>query len=116
VTAFHFVEHVPFEMLIRIVDEIRRTLKPGGLLFLETPNPENLIVGGCNFHTDPTHRNPIPSETLKFIVESRGLHALEILKLRPRDEAKLAGDDELIKRFNEYFYSAPDYGIVARKP
>ena len=116
VSAFHFVEHVPFEMLIRIVDEIRRTLKPGGLLFLETPNPENLIVGGCNFHTDPTHRNPIPSETLKFIVESRGLHALEILKLRPRDEAKLAGDDELIKRFNEYFYSAPDYGIVARKP
>ena len=52
----------------------------------------------------------------KFILESRGLQTVEILKLRPRDEVKLAGDDELIKRFNEYFYSAPDYGIVGTKP
>ncbi len=116
VSAFHFVEHVPFEMLIRTVDEIRRTLKSGGLLIIETPNPENFMVGSCNFYADPTHRNPIPSQTLKFLLESRGLHTIEILKLRPWDEAKLAGDDELIKRFNEYFYSAPDYGIVSRKP
>lgn len=116
VSAFHFVEHVPFEMLIRVVDEIRRTLKPSGLVFIETPNPENLTVGSCNFYADPTHRHPIPSETMKFILESRGLQTVEILKLRPRDEVKLAGDDELIRRFNEYFYSAPDYGIVSTKP
>ena len=116
VTAIHFVEHVPFETLIAIVDEIRRILKPGGLLIAETPNPENFMVGSCNFYTDPTHRNPIPSETLKFLLESRGLHCKEVLKLRPWDEAKIDGDSELISRFNEYFYSAPDYGIVATKP
>jgi O-antigen chain-terminating methyltransferase len=85
------------------------------MLIIETPNPENFMVGSCNFYADPTHRNPIPSETLKFLIESRGLRSEKVLKLRPWDEAKLPGDGELIKRFNEYFYSAPDYGIVARK-
>ena len=116
VTAIHVVEHVPFETLIAVVDEIRRTLKPGGLFIAETPNPENFMVGSCNFYADPTHRNPIPSETLKFLLESRGLRCKEVLKLRPWNEAKLDGDSELISRFNEYFYSAPDYGIVATKP
>lgn len=116
ITAIHFVEHVPFEMLIAILDEIRRILKPGGLLIAETPNPENFMVGSCNFYADPTHRNPIPSETLKFLLESRGLRCKDVLKLRPWDEARLDGNSELIKRFNEYFYSAPDYGIVATKP
>jgi len=116
ITTFHLVEHLPFETLIRLLDEMVRTLKHGGLLIVETPNPENFMVGSCNFYADPTHRNPIPSETLKFLLESRGLRCKEVLKLRPWEEAKLDGDSELISRFNEYFYSAPDYGIVATKP
>ena len=116
VTAIHFVEHVPFEELIAVVDEIRRILRPGGLLIAETPNPENFMVGSCNFYADPTHRNPIPSETLKFLLESRGLRCEQVLKLRPWDEAKIDGDSELVSRFNEYFYSAPDYAIIATKP
>jgi SAM-dependent methyltransferase len=116
VTIFHLVEHLPFEVLIRLLNEVVRTLKPGGMLIVETPNPENFMVGSCSFYADPTHRNPIPSQTLQFLLESRGLCDLTILKLRAWDEAKIPGDGELIKRFNEYFYSAPDYGIIARKP
>lgn len=116
VTSFHLVEHLQFEILIKLLDEIVRTLRRGGLLILETPNPENLLVGSCNFYADPTHRHPIPSETLQFLLESRGLHDIKILKLRPRDEAKIEGDSEIIKRFNELLYSAPDYGVIATKP
>jgi len=115
VTSFHLVEHLPFEMLIHMFDEMARTLKRGGLLILETPNPENLLVGGCNFYADPTHRNPIPSQTLQFLLESRGFHNIRILKLRPWDEARIEGDSEIIKRFNDMFYSAPDYGIIATR-
>lgn len=115
VTSFHLVEHLPFEILINLLDEIVRTLRSGGLLILETPNPENFMVGSCNFYADPTHRNPIPSPTLKFLLESRGLSRIEVMKLRPWDEAKIEGDSDIIKRFNEYFYSAPDYGIVGWK-
>lgn len=116
VTSFHLVEHLRFKVLLELLDEIHRTLKFGGLIILETPNPENFMVGSCCFYTDPTHRNPIPSQTLEFLLESRGFVDMKIWKLRPWEDAKLKGDSELIRRFNEYFYSAPDYAIIAKKP
>ena len=116
VSIFHVAEHLPFKTLIKWIDEIVRTLKPGGMLIAETPNPENFMVGSCSFYADPTHRNPIPSQTLQFLLQSRGLESIDVLKLRPWDEAKIDGDSEIVRRFNEYFYSAPDYGVVARKP
>ncbi|HWT02216.1 MAG TPA: methyltransferase domain-containing protein [Pyrinomonadaceae bacterium] len=115
VTSFHLVEHLPFGTLIKMLDESVRALKPGGLLILETPNPENFMVGSCNFYADPTHRNPIPSPTLKFLLEARGLERVEVMKLRPWDAARIEGDAEIVKRFNEYFYSAPDYAVIGRK-
>jgi O-antigen chain-terminating methyltransferase len=114
-TSFHLVEHLPFETLIKLLDEIVRTLRSGGLLILETPNPENFMVGSYSFYADPTHRNPIPSATLQFLLESRGLGRIEVMKLRPWDAAKIDGNTEIIKRFNEYFYCAPDYGIIGWK-
>lgn len=116
VTSFHLVEHLAFEVLIKMLDEIERVLKPGGLVILETPNPENFMVGSFSFYADPTHRNPIPSETLEFLLASRGFTDTKVWKLRPWEEAKLEGDTELIRRFNEFFYSAPDYAVIAKKP
>jgi SAM-dependent methyltransferase len=115
VTSFHLVEHLPFETLVKLLDESVRTLRRGGLLILETPNPENVVVGSYSFYADPTHRNPIPSPTLQFLLEARGLSRVEVMKLRPRDEARIEGDAEIVKRFNEHFCSAPDYGIVGWK-
>jgi len=116
VASFHLVEHLPFEALIKMLDEMIRALKSGGMLIIETPNPANFLVGSCNFYADPTHRNPIPSQTLQFLLEARGLVDAQVLNLRPWDAARIEGDSEIISRFNEYFYGAPDYGIVARKP
>ena len=39
VSAFHLVEHIPFDALARLVSEALRVLKPGGILIMETPNP-----------------------------------------------------------------------------
>jgi O-antigen chain-terminating methyltransferase len=115
VTAFHIAEHLTIEKLIAFLTEAVRVLKSGGLILLETPNPQNVLVGSCNFYFDPTHRNPLPKAVLKFFVESRGFVVTEILELNPSDEQPLAGDSELIKRFNQYFYGPMDYAIVARK-
>ena len=82
---------------------------------METPNPENVMVGSCNFYFDPTHRNPLPNAVLRFLVESRGFIVVESFGLNPSDEKPLAADSEVARRFNQYFYGPMDYAIVARK-
>ncbi len=115
ITAFHLVEHLPLPTLVAFIDESLRVLKSGGVFIIETPNPENLIVGSCNFYFDPTHRNPLPPLTMKSILEARGFGRLETLELHPMLAERLKETDELTKRFNQYFYGPMDYAIVARK-
>lgn len=116
VTGFHIIEHLPFEMLIRLLDETVRILKPGGMALFESPNPQNVLVGTCNFYYDPTHRNPLPGPTTRFIVESRGLTRVEILNLNPSTAPRIEEDTEVAKRFNEYFYGPMDYAVIGWKP
>jgi hypothetical protein len=47
-------------------------LQPGGLLIMETPNPENLVVGANTFYLDPSHERPIPPPLLAFAAEHAG--------------------------------------------
>jgi O-antigen chain-terminating methyltransferase len=115
VSAFHIVEHLEIHALISFLDQALRVIRPGGLLLLETPNPQNVLVGSCNFYFDPTHRNPIPSPVLKFLVESRGFEVIEAFGLNPSDEKPVAADSEMAERFNEFFYGPMDYAIIARK-
>ena len=116
ITGFHIVEHLPIEKLVTVLNETMRVLSPGGALLVETPNPRNVLVGTCNFYFDPTHRNPIPSEVLKFLIESRGFTRIEVLPLNPSNQAPVEGESDLVNRFNDYFYGPMDYGIVAFKP
>jgi O-antigen chain-terminating methyltransferase len=115
ITSFHMIEHLPFETLNKFLDEIVRTLKPEGVVILETPNPENVLVGSCQFYLDPTHRNPLPYQTMQYLFESRGLARVEVMKLHPWESAQLKGDSELIALINKYFYGPFDYGIIGWK-
>ncbi|MGA3683942.1 SAM-dependent methyltransferase, partial [Pseudomonas graminis] len=67
-TGFHIVAHIPFDALKQLVAEANRVLTPGGLLILETPNAENLLVGTQTFSLDPTHEKQIPQMLLEFLV------------------------------------------------
>ena len=116
ITAFHFAEHLPLETLVRFLDEAARTLKPRGLIILETPNPENLLVGSCNFYLDPTHNNPIPIQTMKLLVEARGFRCEEVLKLHAISSPRIEVKDQLTSHFNHYLYGPMNYAVVARKP
>jgi O-antigen chain-terminating methyltransferase len=118
VTSFHMVEHLPFETVIALLDEALRVLRTGGLLILETPNPQNVLVGSNTFWIDPTHLKPIPSQTLRFFVEARGFCDAEVWNLQPYPEAIRLPEDAagIASRFNEYFYGPQDYGIIACRP
>lgn len=116
VTGFHVVEHLAFEVLVEVLDEVMRVLRPRGLAIFETPNPQNVLVGSCNFYFDPTHRNPLPAPVLDFLLRSKGFQEIKLIKLNPSDNEPVAGDSEIVNRFNEYFYGAMDYAVVAWKP
>src|SRR5713101_1929777 len=116
VTAFHFVEHVEFAELINLLDEINRVLKPGGLLIVETPNPKNLVVGACNFYSDPTHNKPLFPETLEFIVSYRGFARTQLQYLHPVEGSPFQDPGEASQALNSWLFSARDFAIVGWKP
>jgi O-antigen chain-terminating methyltransferase len=82
ISAFHVVEHVTFDQLQKLISESLRVLRPGGLLILETPNPENLVVASANFYLDPTHIKPIPPSLLSFVTEFTGFKRNKVVRLR----------------------------------
>jgi SAM-dependent methyltransferase len=66
ITAFDFIEHVPRVVylpqirysFIELMNEVYRILTPGGLFLAQTP-----VYPFSACFTDPTHVNPITSET-----------------------------------------------------
>ncbi len=116
ITGFHIIEHLPFEVLLSLFDAALRALRPDGLIIFETPNPENLTVGACNFYFDPTHRNPIVPAVAQFMAKQRGFAKAEILRLHPYpDEVLLVEDSELAVRVNRALYSFQDFAVIAWK-
>jgi O-antigen chain-terminating methyltransferase len=117
ITAFHLIEHLPFPQLSALIREMHRVLRPGGLILLETPNPENLIVGACNFWYDPTHLKPLPPELMMFLCSACGFSDVDIQRLHPfPPERHLSGcDRQVVGRLNELMYGWQDYAVVGRK-
>lgn len=116
VTGFHIIEHLPFDQLIALFDAAFSALKQGGLLIFETPNPENLLVGACNFYFDPTHLSPIVPAVAQFMASQRGFSHADILRLHPYPDDHLAhGDTEVDHIVNRYLFGAQDYALIARK-
>ncbi|MDQ6619132.1 MAG: DUF4214 domain-containing protein [Pseudomonadota bacterium] len=117
VTGMHIIEHLPFTQLLLLIDESLRVLKPGGVAAFETPNPENITVGACNFYFDPTHLRPLPPEMMRYVLQARGFGRTEILRLHPYPaEAQLAeGDIAVRAKLNEVLYGPQDYAVIGYK-
>jgi SAM-dependent methyltransferase/acyl-CoA thioesterase FadM len=125
ITAFHLVEHVPIDRVIQLIDLSVRALRPGGLFILETPNPDNLVVGASNFYLDPGHLRPLPPGLLAFLVEARGFADVETRFLHPnagnclrypKGTEPWAGDlAPLVEAINSRLYGAQDYAVIGRR-
>lgn len=113
ITVFHLVEHLPFEVLLALLDDARRALAPGGLLLIETPDPENLLVATQSFWLDPTHRRPIPAALLEFAVSWSGFECEAVERLHPPEgNADEIADDTL----RGLVHRGRDYALFARRP
>jgi O-antigen chain-terminating methyltransferase len=112
VSAFHVVEHISFEQLQTVVSEALRVLKPGGVLMMETPNPENIVVATCNFYLDPTHQRPIPPQLLSFLAEYHGFARIKTIRLQ---EPKNLMQSASLTLHDVLGGVSPDYAVIAQK-
>jgi SAM-dependent methyltransferase len=110
VTSFHLIEHLPHKKLISLIDETLRVLRPGGMVIFEIPNPKNLIVSGCNFYLDPTHRHPLPPDLSRYLLDARGFCNVDILAIHPfGSEFQITeGATDVKHALNRYLFSAQD--------
>jgi O-antigen chain-terminating methyltransferase len=115
ITGFHIVEHLPFRVLIELLDQAHRTLMPGGAILFETPNPECLIVGACNFYYDPTHQNPLPPELMRFLAEARTFSSARVIRLDQDCDLDKPESGFMPVDVNSWFQMPMDYALYALK-
>jgi len=114
ISAFHVVEHIPFAHVLELVEEAHRVLTPGGVLILETPNPECLYVGACSFWNDPSHRAPLPPNLLEYLVASAGFRT-ETLRMNPSmTEADMPEDKDSAVALR-WMFGTQDYAVIGTR-
>ncbi len=89
-------------------------LRVGGLIALETPNPECLAIFATHFYIDPTHRHPIPPALTSFYLEEAGFGRIEIERLSPAIES-MPSVAELPEGFRKEFFGSLDYAAFGNQ-
>jgi 2-polyprenyl-3-methyl-5-hydroxy-6-metoxy-1,4-benzoquinol methylase len=108
------VEHLAPERLPEMIKLCAARLSRGGVIAIETPNPECLAIFATHFYLDPTHTRPVPAALLAFYMEEFGVGRIETRKLAPAVES-MPSLAELPAAFRESFFGALDYAILGKK-
>ncbi len=122
-------EHLTTNQLLTIIDLVHKKLAPGGVLLMETPNPEALFIFSTFFYVDLTHIKPIHPEALRWAFEACGFDDVRIQRSqRVPDSARLAPvPDELrsqpgwdvlgrnTETLNNLIFGYQHYAAIGRK-
>jgi 2-polyprenyl-3-methyl-5-hydroxy-6-metoxy-1,4-benzoquinol methylase len=108
------VEHLPPARLPEMIRLAHAKLRTGGLLAMETPNPECLAIFATHFYIDPTHRHPIPPALASFYLEEAGFGLIEIERLSPAIES-MPSLGELPEAFRKDFFGSLDYVVFGTR-
>jgi 2-polyprenyl-3-methyl-5-hydroxy-6-metoxy-1,4-benzoquinol methylase len=108
------VEHLPPARLPEMIRLAHAKLRTGGLLAMETPNPECLAIFATHFYIDPTHRHPIPPALASFYLEEAGFGLIEIERLSPAIES-IPSLGELPEAFRKDFFGSLDYVVFGTR-
>jgi 2-polyprenyl-3-methyl-5-hydroxy-6-metoxy-1,4-benzoquinol methylase len=108
------VEHLPPERLPEMIRLAASRLDRGGVLAIETPNPECLAIFASHFYLDPTHTRPVPHALLSFYMEEFGMGRIEVHRRSPALES-MPALASLAEDFRAAFFGGLDYAIVGEK-
>ena len=103
------MEHLPPDRLAEMVRLCATRLATGGILAIETPNPECLAIFATHFYLDPTHTRPVPSQLLAFYMEESGLGRIEIHPKAQAVESIAGSGRDCHAGFREKFFGGLDY-------
>jgi len=123
VAALHVVEHLPAELLFAFFRQSARVLRDGGLLMIETPNAESLLVSASEFWRDPTHLAPRHPAALVLLAREHGFVIDEARAVHPFPEgtriAILESDPPELQRVihavNERLFAPQDLRLIVRR-
>ncbi len=108
------VEHLPPEQLPEMIRLAATKLRRGGVLAIETPNPECLAIFASHFYLDPTHTRPIPPALMVFYFEEFGFGNVEVHRMSPAVET-MPSLETIPAAFRDAFFGALDYAVAGRK-
>jgi 2-polyprenyl-3-methyl-5-hydroxy-6-metoxy-1,4-benzoquinol methylase len=108
------VEHLDPLLLPKMISLCAEKLSRGGVMAIETPNPECLAIFASFFYLDPTHARPVPAPLLEFYMTEAGLSEIETHPLSPAIEM-FPEVGELPEAFRKRFFGGLDYAIIGRK-
>jgi len=113
-----------------LIAQCAKKLAPGGVLAIETPNPECLAIFSQTFYLDPTHVRPIPPGQLRFLFAETGLTRITTHFLSPAgaglplippltsrvlEADRLRAWNDAVARFNETFFGGMDYAVIGNR-
>jgi O-antigen chain-terminating methyltransferase len=108
------IEHLPPSSLPELIRLASEKLSTGGLLAIETPNPECLAIFASHFYLDPTHTRPVPHLLVAFYMEEFGLGQIEVQRLSPAVES-MPALASLPEDFRNAFFGGLDYAIFGTR-
>jgi SAM-dependent methyltransferase len=123
VVLIQVVEHLSPQQVIDLAAISHHKLRPGGLIVVETVNPQSLYTFAHSFYLDPTHGNPVHPAYLKFLFEESGWSnvRLEWRSPPPADdvlEVEVGATETAaanVRRLNQLLFAPQDYALVARR-
>ena len=72
ISIFHMIEHIENEKIMILFSKCNELLNKHGVLLIETPSIDNLLVSSKTFYVDPTHINHINPDGLIFNLDKIG--------------------------------------------